>query len=117
MFRCVVDHPLVLGEVCQDLGVHVVGHYRNIIVWFKLLRESIGSITHVVNEVIAVAGEFTEQNGGDGEPGALESDHRLNDAVFIYAEILLLQSRHELVGLLQDDPTSTVTTGTSTWRE
>ena len=54
--------------------MHVVGHDRNIIVWFKLLRESIGSITHVVDEVVAVGGEFAEKDGGDWGLGALKSD-------------------------------------------
>ncbi len=98
-----VDLPLVLGEVGQDLGLKVISHHRDVVVRLQLLREGIGGIPHVVHEPIVGGGELAQQHRRDGRLGALKADHLLRHAIFVDAEIGRLQIRHELVRFLQDD--------------
>ncbi len=96
------DLILVLGKVGDDLGMHVEGHHRNVVLGTQLLGKGPGGILHVVDEVIAVGGELAEQQRGDGSLDALKADDILFYAVLVHFEIVRLEARHELMGLLQE---------------
>ena len=44
---------LVLGEVGDDLGAHVEGHQRHVVLGAQLVGKGQGGVAHVVDEVVA----------------------------------------------------------------
>src|SRR6185437_12245875 len=98
----VEDDGLVLCEVGEDVGVHVVGFDRDIVVGTKRLREAVGGVFHVLDEPPVGSGELDEQDGGDRRLDSLEMRDLLWDSVFIDAEVVFMKAGNELVILFKD---------------
>ena len=91
-----VSFLLVLREVSQDIGLHVVRNYRQPIALFQSTHERVGRVQDIAHEEIIAGGEFNQQDSGnrrfrDGEVADL-----LRRAIFGNAEIFLLQAGDEL---------------------
>ena len=97
------DQVLVVGEVGEDVGVHVVGDDGDVVVFAEGAEEVVGGGPHVVDEVVAVGGELEEHDRGDGGLGDADAGNGLGDAVFEDEKVFCLEAGDELVSLVEDD--------------
>ena len=88
---------LVLSEVNQQVGSHVVGFNRDPIFLLHLSSKGVRGIEGIHHEVIIVRGELDEQNRRDRLVSLLrESVNLLRNTVLDDLEIVLLQAGNEL---------------------
>ena len=76
------DGVLVVGEVGEDMGVHVVGNDGDVIIRTQRTEEVIGRVLHVIDEVVAVGSELEQHDGGNGGLGDADAGKCLGDAIF-----------------------------------
>ena len=91
-----VDGLLVLGEVRQDVRLHVVGNHRHPVVFLERVGERVAGVQCVDHEVVIGGSKFNQQDGRDRRLRNVEVNHRLLDAILHHAEIVLLQAGDEL---------------------
>src|SRR5208282_4856305 len=60
------DSGLILGEVGEDVGLHVVIGDGGPVVLLQRMGEGVGGVESVNQELPTGGGEFDQQDGGDG---------------------------------------------------
>ena len=91
-----VDRLLVLGEVGQDMRLHVVGNHRHPVILLEGIGESVAGVQGVHHEVVIGGGKFNQQHGRDRRLRNIEVNHRLLDTVLHHPEVVFLQAGDEL---------------------
>ena len=61
--------------------MHVVGHDGDVVIGTQRTEEVIGSVLHVVDEVVAVGSELEQHDGGNGSLGDPDAGKCLGDAI------------------------------------
>ena len=70
-----VDRLFVLGEVGQDVRLHVVGNHRHPVIFLEGIGESVAGVQRVHHEVVVSGGEFDQQDGRDRRLRDIEVGH------------------------------------------
>ena len=105
---------LVLRKIADDVRIQVERHHGHVVLRPQLLRKGPRRIQHLHPEHESTRGVLAQQQHGNGRLGAPNPFHLLLHSIFVDAEVIGLETGHELVSLLSNTPTSTVTSGTST---
>jgi len=95
------DDLVIIGEIGEDVGAHVVGDYGDVVVGLEAAEEAVGGLLHVVDEGVGVGGELEEQDGGDGGFGKADGLDLLLNSVFDDEEVRGLEVGNEFVGLVE----------------
>ncbi len=93
---------LVVGEVREYVGLEVVGHDRDVVVWSQRVKETDRGIAHVVDDIPGVGGELEQHDRGDWGLSDADSVDLLLDAIFQNQEVSTLKAGDELVSLVED---------------
>ena len=99
-----VDLTFVLREIHLEGRVQIERLQGDPVLRLELLQETVRPILRLVSEITAHGGaELHQHHDGDGRVGGREIGDLLRLAIVENAEIILLQSRHQIAVVIGDD--------------